>query len=532
MERFFNRWISSLFILLYFFCSCEKISALEDDMANLKERLLLQEMLMQSIIGESITCTSILQGNEDYIIQFSNGASLKIHGSVIPLVYIGDNGHWFIYGNDTGRNAFENQPSIPTVEIIQGYWYIDGVNTGVKAVGQDGNNGNNGKDGKDAPFINNIVEYADYWSFYFSDGSVIDVKKTPVSYNIENEVVSRYLKEVSYDNSDYSYTMVSSYRSIQTDYRKDLPSPIKVQWTNRSYNGQNQVLIKKEIVVTDNNSFRLSKDLSTSDNSFYINNLVPNTEYCVKVTDCFSDGSKQVILSKKLVVEGQLRMLEIDGEGTWNFRDLGGWKTTTGRIIKYGRLIRGGEVLRGDEKAIEISQSGIHQLIDLLGIDVELDFGDFSNASPLVDYGVLFIHGSSYQITAYEKGLQDAAGRQRYGNCLLAVIKYLTEGRNILFHCNAGADRTGTFAFIIEGLLGCSESDIAKEYELTSFSQYAQKRRNSNEYCPLISFVKQNYPGNTINEKIEAMTTLPVEQGGLGLKQEDIILLRELLLVN
>ena len=169
-------------------------------------------------------------------------------------------------------------------------------------------------------------------------------------------------------------------------------------------------------------------------------------------------------------------------------------------------------------------------MVDLLGVDVELDFGDFSNESPLVNYGVKFIHGSSYQISPYENGLQDELGRQRYGNCLLSVIKSLSEGNTILFHCNSGADRTGTLAFIIEGLLGCSESDMAKDYELTSLSQYAAKLRNSNEFRPLVSFIKLNYSGNNINEKIEALTTTPLEQGGLGLRQEDVLMLRELLL--
>lgn len=523
MKRLYNCWISSFFALLFIFCSCERISSLEDDVANLQERLLLQEILMQSILGESVTCTSILQGEQDYTIQFSNGASIKINGSNIPLVYIGDNGHWFIYGEDTGRSAFDNQPSAPTVEIIQGYWFIDGENTGVKGIGLDGN---------DAPSINSIVEYADYWSFFFSDGSSIEVKKTPALFNIENEVVSKYLKGVSYDNSDYSYTMISLFRSLQTYYRKDLPSSIKIEWKNHCYNEQNQVLIRKEIVVTDNCSYRILTELSVNEDSYYIDNLIPNIEYCVKVIDCFSDGSKQVILSKLLVVEGQLRMLKLDGERMWNYRDLGGWPTKSGKKVKYKSLIRGGEVFRDDDFRIRLSEYGIHQLIYELGVNVELDFGDFSKESPLVDYGVEFIHGSSYQITAYKKGLQDADGRQRYGNCLLAIIKCLAEGKTILFHCNAGADRTGTFAFIVEGLLGCSETDMAKDYELTSFSQYDERSRNSNEYSTLISFIKQNYPGVTINEKIEAMTTTPVEQGGLGLKHEDVLLLREYLLVD
>ena len=38
------------------------------------------------------------------------------------------------------------------------------------------------------------------------------------------------------------------------------------------------------------------------------------------------------------------------------------------------------------------------------------------------------------------------------------------------FHCSAGRDRTGTLAVLLEGALGVSESDMAKDYELTYFS--------------------------------------------------------------
>ena len=51
----------------------------------------------------------------------------------------------------------------------------------------------------------------------------------------------------------------------------------------------------------------------------------------------------------------------------------------------------------------------------------------------------------------------------------------LTSVRNygpIYFHCAIGRDRTGTLAFLIEGLLGMSKSDIYKDYELTNFSYF------------------------------------------------------------
>ena len=50
------------------------------------------------------------------------------------------------------------------------------------------------------------------------------------------------------------------------------------------------------------------------------------------------------------------------------------------------------------------------------------------------------------------------------------VVKCLRENKPVYFHCAAGRDRTGTLAVLLEGVLGVSESDMAKDYELTYFS--------------------------------------------------------------
>ena len=50
------------------------------------------------------------------------------------------------------------------------------------------------------------------------------------------------------------------------------------------------------------------------------------------------------------------------------------------------------------------------------------------------------------------------------------VVQCLRENKPVYFHCAAGRDRTGTLAVLLEGALGVSESDMAKDYELTYFS--------------------------------------------------------------
>ena len=172
---------------------------------------------------------------------------------------------------------------------------------------------------------------------------------------------------------------------------------------------------------------------------------------------------------------------------------------------------------------------GKRQFVEELGVDSELDFGDFNDFSPLEDNGIDFYHGTPYRISAYTKGLENAIIRNRYKNCIVLILQELSVGKTVYYHCNAGADRTGVLSFIIEGLLGVSESDLAKDYELTSFSAFGSRQRCSNEYCQFVSFIKQNFNGMSINEKIEAMVTNPIEEGGFGLSKYDVVLLRQLL---
>ena len=50
------------------------------------------------------------------------------------------------------------------------------------------------------------------------------------------------------------------------------------------------------------------------------------------------------------------------------------------------------------------------------------------------------------------------------------VVARLRENKPVYFHCWSGRDRTGTMAVLLLGTLGVSESDMAKDYELTYFS--------------------------------------------------------------
>ena len=143
---------------------------------------------------------------------------------------------------------------------------------------------------------------------------------------------------------------------------------------------------------------------------------------------------------------------------TSNFRDLGGWPCDGG-TVKYGLLYRSGNLNAADEDLI----------LNQLGITVECDLT--ADGEPAYPDKMRFIGYTSY-------AMYTLANTGAWQTNLRGIFDAVKCGDPVVFHCSMGADRTGTLACILEGLLGVSQSDIDKDYELTSF--YAERARNGN----------------------------------------------------
>lgn len=175
---------------------------------------------------------------------------------------------------------------------------------------------------------------------------------------------------------------------------------------------------------------------------------------------------------------------------TWNVRDLGGWPCDGG-TVKYGKLFRGGYVTSADREVL-VGQLGIQHELDLRGADE----GGLT-ASPLGD-DVRYTCAATY--AWYSLTPADA-----WKANLHCVFDAVTHNEPVYFHCAAGADRTGTLACVLEGLLGMSQSDIDKDYELTTFYSGSDtdanaRRRNEAEWSGLISALNSK-PGSTFRDK-------------------------------
>ena len=180
----------------------------------------------------------------------------------------------------------------------------------------------------------------------------------------------------------------------------------------------------------------------------------------------------------------------------WNVRDLGGW-ACDGGTVKYGLLIRGGRIAAAD-RAVLVGELGIQHDLDLRGRE-----GGGSDDEPEMTESPL---GSDVWYTRTQQyawyALTPVATWQTYLRC---VIDAVTHREPVYFHCTAGADRTGTLACVLEGLLGLSQSDIDKDYELTTFysgsgSDAIARRRNEPDWKGLINAVNA-VSGETFRDK-------------------------------
>jgi len=286
-------------------------------------------------------------------------------------------------------------------------------------------------------------------------------------FNLENPLVASYLdwlEKLPYRDGDYSYSNIDDFYLTATDYRKDRPFPATITWEKAAGGGTQRV------VLADNPDFEDAAAVSISGSAikYDIYNLIPGQEYWWKVTST----SGEVVGSGSFRTLGRKRFLSIDN--VCNVRDLGGIPTADGtKRIKYGLLFRGGE-MNGyhqdyDGVYTRMSASGKKAMLQA-GIAADLDMRTAAEAQSITSSPL----GEDIDYVRYETANQYYYDKfwttDEYIRALQWTIDRLKESKPVYFHCIFGADRTGTFAFIIESLLGVSENQIAIDYELTSFS--------------------------------------------------------------
>lgn len=180
-------------------------------------------------------------------------------------------------------------------------------------------------------------------------------------------------------------------------------------------------------------------------------------------------------------------------DGIRNMRDLGGWTGLDGRKVKVGRVFRA-------EKLDRISDAGRAFIVGTLGVKTDLDLrtpkqvAHLQGKSPL---GVSFVNRSSASYGAFDSD----KGRRMFAE---TFRWFLNEAEYpVLFHCAKGADRTGTWAFLLNGLLGVAEADLRYDWEVTSDYNPNPLFKHRGRYSGLVGFIEKR-PGATFTDKVVA----------------------------
>ena len=175
----------------------------------------------------------------------------------------------------------------------------------------------------------------------------------------------------------------------------------------------------------------------------------------------------------------------------------------------------------GDHK-LKIGSAGKNILLKELGIKTDLDFRalDAKSRGDCVTNSAL---GAGVRLV--DAVIRPYTRMYDQTNEYAAVLRVFADEKNypVYMHCWGGADRTGTVAFILEGLCGVSETDLAIDYELTSFTMFGLRtrmNRGTANFADVVAKIK-TYPGAALAEKFAAYA-----RDTLGLTDAEIAAIR------
>ena len=227
--------------------------------------------------------------------------------------------------------------------------------------------------------------------------------------------------------------------------------------------------------------------------------------------------------------------------GIPNMRDLGGLKGLDGKTVRTGMIFRSGgfndnakyklvddkekpgkqkreyygrgkDRLTDETRRFQIENFGIKTDLDLR-TDGECNEMTGSPLGPQTKWA----HSVSKSYGSFHDKDGKAATKRNFA--LFLDEKNYPIG----FHCIAGADRTGSLAYLLEALLGVSDEDLVLDWELTAFHNPNHKFAHADRYDKLVAGFGK-YPGANARERAEGYVK------SLGFTDEDIAKYRKIML--
>ena len=296
------------------------------------------------------------------------------------------------------------------------------------------------------------------------------------TFDQRRDEVKRFLQNVTYDPSDYTTSQIPNYVTTPSSNR-----PVGATITMKSAGTLT--------VVDGYTGNSVTKNVDVGAVTIY--NCTPGAVSKFVLLGADSNIIQQGVIKPT----GDCRMIYMTNVD--NVRDLGGW-SCDGGTVKYGLLFRGGEMYG------YLTDDGKQQALDMLGILKEIDLRFASDLNGRTESGF----GPTVDMLWVDMTWNDLSYQKSSGNIKAIfdpLFDYVIANKPTYFHCSAGADRTGVVALLCEAILGVSQSDCDKDYEITSFYSGAStdaeaRRRNETPWTREINYLN-TYEGTTFRDK-------------------------------
>ena len=287
-----------------------------------------------------------------------------------------------------------------------------------------------------------------------------------LSYDAQNVV---FVPEdvIAFMNADLKITSRLPNMSVR-DYadgstEKNAPLPVILAWQDTGA-AEYTVYLSRYKVFDGAQVFKSNK------NEVAVTNLLVGTDYYWRVSD--ESGKIITPVYSFNTSAAQPRTICVDGVG--NFRDLGGVVSSLGdgAVLKQGMIYRSANLDK-------ITEAGVKTFAEELGIKTDLDLrrstedDNEAHSVPVLDNaGIKYFNAA---VCNYEKIFNKKKFSEQIEKIRKAVSLFADpENYPVVFHCAIGTDRTGTIAFLIQGLLGVDAAEAQKHYYLSWFSAFGE----------------------------------------------------------
>ncbi|MGW3326700.1 tyrosine-protein phosphatase [Streptomyces virginiae] len=168
------------------------------------------------------------------------------------------------------------------------------------------------------------------------------------------------------------------------------------------------------------------------------------------------------------------RLIKLDG--TANFRDAGGYRTSTGQWVKMGEIYRSDALDKLTENDLaKLQRLRVRTVFDLRMEDERTKAADKVPTGATYVVADVFAGSGSFQtmprtpdeavkamVDAERAMVSGAGGKKAYTQVFDGIER--DRGRSVLFHCTAGKDRTGWAGAALLTALGVPRETVEADY--------------------------------------------------------------------